>query len=701
MLLRFAILGLGAGAVYGLTGAGHRAHLPRLRASSTSPRAPSAWSARSSSTSPRQRRWRPRSRSSLALAFGAAIGAATHLLVMRPLRSRPGAVPADRHPGAVHRAARARGTALGSSAHGSWPSCCPSTPSTLLADVTVGKDRLIILGIGVAVTSPCAAVAVTPASVSPPPPSPRTVAPPPRSASRPTSSRRSTGRSAVCSPSSAPILIVNLTGLQVQTLTLLVVPALAAALVGGFRSFPLTFAGGLLIGVLESEIAYLQIEVRTRRHLDGWARSVPFLVIIVVLIVRGRSLPLRGDVAERPPELGSGRVRLRVGRPAHAAVAAVAVTLLDVAVLGATRSRLTAAVGFVTLSVVVVTGYTGQLSLAQFGLAGIGAWIAARLVASYDVPFELAVRSPASPAPCPSASSSGSRRLRTRGVNLAVATLGLALLLESQVLANPARTGGITGHRGRQPDVLRHRPRHVPPPGALRGVLRSSSSRWPPLSSPTCAESRTGRRLVAVRTNERAAAALGISVFGAKLYAFGLGAALRRGRRHPDRLPAPDRRLLPDVRGLRVDLRRRLRGDRRRRVGRRRAPRGRAGPGCPRRRRSSSCSASDLEDIFHLVGGLLLIGILLVDPERPRARSMPATSTISVPVSVALERPAAARGRPADHRAPDGPAAQPSTFAARRVRYGGVTALNDVSLDRPAGRGRRSHRRRTERARPR
>ncbi|MCZ7525367.1 MAG: hypothetical protein M5U14_02630 [Acidimicrobiia bacterium] len=37
---------------------------------------------------------------------------------------------------------------------------------------------------------------------------------------------------------------------------------------------------------------------------------------------------------------------------------------------------------------------------------------------------------------------------------------------------------------------------------------------------------RAGRRLVAVRTNERAAAALGISVFGAKLYAFGLSAAI-------------------------------------------------------------------------------------------------------------------------------------------------------------------------------
>src|SRR4029450_7888248 len=36
----------------------------------------------------------------------------------------------------------------------------------------------------------------------------------------------------------------------------------------------------------------------------------------------------------------------------------------------------------------------------------------------------------------------------------------------------------------------------------------------------------TGRQLIAVRTNERAAAALGVSVFGSKLYAFGLGSAL-------------------------------------------------------------------------------------------------------------------------------------------------------------------------------
>src|SRR6185503_20249148 len=83
----------------------------------------------------------------------------------------------------------------------------------------------------------------------------------------------------------AAVLIVNITGLQVLELTLLVVPALAAALVGGFRSFPLTLVGGLGIGILESEVAYFQVEVGASSLLRGAADSVPFLVIIVVLVV--------------------------------------------------------------------------------------------------------------------------------------------------------------------------------------------------------------------------------------------------------------------------------------------------------------------------------------------------------------------------------------------------------------------------------
>ena len=52
----------------------------------------------------------------------------------------------------------------------------------------------------------------------------------------------------------AGILVVPIIGLSVNQVLLLLVPALAAALVGGFTSFPLTLMGGVLIGVIEAEL---------------------------------------------------------------------------------------------------------------------------------------------------------------------------------------------------------------------------------------------------------------------------------------------------------------------------------------------------------------------------------------------------------------------------------------------------------------
>ena len=43
----------------------------------------------------------------------------------------------------------------------------------------------------------------------------------------------------------------------------------------------------------------------------------------------------------------------------------------------------------ILLSVVVLTGYAGQLSLAQYSIAGFGAYVAGRLVAVFDIPFLL------------------------------------------------------------------------------------------------------------------------------------------------------------------------------------------------------------------------------------------------------------------------------------------------------------------------
>jgi ABC-type branched-subunit amino acid transport system ATPase component/ABC-type branched-subunit amino acid transport system permease subunit len=177
------------------------------------------------------------------------------------------------------------------------------------------------------------------------------------------------------------------------------------------------------------------------------------------------------------------------------------------------------------LSIVVLTGYAGQISLAQWALAGIGALIAGRFVRAgvgvelsillgilLTIPVGLIFAVPA---------------LRTRGVNLAVVTLGLGFLVSEVVFANPNYLGnkldggtriGPVKLFGMHVDAFNH-PQAWATVSLVCFVLLA-------LLVANLRRSRTGRRLIAVRTNERAAASLGISVFGVKLYAFAVSAGL-------------------------------------------------------------------------------------------------------------------------------------------------------------------------------
>jgi branched-chain amino acid transport system permease protein len=67
-----------------------------------------------------------------------------------------------------------------------------------------------------------------------------------------------------------------------MTLSLLVVPALAAALVGLFRSFWLTIAGGIVIGVVEGLASSIDV-------VSDYRSAIPFIVILAVLLWSQRS----------------------------------------------------------------------------------------------------------------------------------------------------------------------------------------------------------------------------------------------------------------------------------------------------------------------------------------------------------------------------------------------------------------------------
>ena len=172
----------------------------------------------------------------------------------------------------------------------------------------------------------------------------------------------------------------------------------------------------------------------------------------------------------------------------------------------------------------MVTGYAGQLSLCQFALAGLGSWVCARLVAAAGVPFEVAIALALGLtvlAGCLVALVA----LRTRGTSLAVATLGLAFLIQDLILNNAPLTGGFLGTVVKNVTFFGWNVDPIEHPQAY-GVLVFIGFLGAGLLVANLRRGQAGRRLLAVRSNERAAASLGVGIYGAKVYAFGLGAAL-------------------------------------------------------------------------------------------------------------------------------------------------------------------------------
>ncbi len=314
------------------------------------------------------------------------------------------------------------------------------------------------------------------------------------------------------------------------TFSILVIGALATALLGGFRSYPAALLGGVFLGVAQSLATHWSNDLLEATHRQGVADAVPFLVIIVVLVVRGRGLPLRGSITDRLPRVGTGRVRPLV----VVALAALAVVWLftssaSCSAEGCTNvQRYVATIISVTfaiigLSVVVLTGYTGQLSLAQYALAGIGAFTAGKLTAAHGWSFEPALLVGVLVAMA-IGFLFGLPALRTRGVNLAVVTFGLGFAVLQLVFSNSSYTEnarvapeGIS-FLGLDVDPVHH-PRNY-------AMLCLAFLFLAALAVANLRRGRTGRRLLAVRTNERAAAAIGVNVLEAKLYAFTLSAGI-------------------------------------------------------------------------------------------------------------------------------------------------------------------------------
>jgi sulfate-transporting ATPase len=321
----------------------------------------------------------------------------------------------------------------------------------------------------------------------------------------------------------AGILVAPIVTLQVGTMTNLMLGALAAALVASFTSFPIAFLSAVVIGIAQVELQRYQSTLADWLHfsLQGFDRSVPFIVIVLVLAFRGQAIPLRDFFLQRLPSVGSGRVNPLL---VLAGVGVCCVLFLVTPAVWVDSFTVMFAVALILLSVVVVTGYGGQISLAQFAIAGFGAWAAGRLVAAAGFPFWAALIVGVL-ATVPLGIVFALPAVRTRGVALAVVTLGLGTAMELILFANGKYTGGFLGTSFGETKLFGwsiSSATHV----SRYAFFAFGCFLVAALAVSNVRRGRSGRRLLAVRTNERAAAALGINVPGAKLYAFGLSAAI-------------------------------------------------------------------------------------------------------------------------------------------------------------------------------
>jgi ABC-type branched-subunit amino acid transport system permease subunit/ABC-type branched-subunit amino acid transport system ATPase component len=304
----------------------------------------------------------------------------------------------------------------------------------------------------------------------------------------------------------------------------LLLRSLAAALIGGMRSFSLAVVGGLGIGVVEAVLLY------NNPTNPGLVDIVLLGVVLVAVVLRsGR----RGS-GERASWSFAPRVRQipdqlrQIWWVRHLAaigsLTALGLAILAPVVLGeASRQfQLSRVLLFaaVAVSIAILTGWTGQLSLGQFSFVGIGALSTAALVrAGWAFPFAVAAGCVFSVI---AAVVIGLPALRLRGLFLAVTTLAFAVAAETYLFTRPVFLGDSSVVFLPRPTVLGvdftgQRTYYYLCLGLLAVVL---------VLAGRLRRSGVGRSFLAVRDNEDGAAAFTVSPTRTKLQAFALGGGI-------------------------------------------------------------------------------------------------------------------------------------------------------------------------------
>jgi sulfate-transporting ATPase len=316
-------------------------------------------------------------------------------------------------------------------------------------------------------------------------------------------------------------LAEELATLDVTTLTLFIIDAFAAAIIARLSSLPMAYVGGLIIGLA---LSFQQNFLIWSGRWTSAANAIPAALLFIALLF----IP-EGRIVSRPKPRHSVERLPRIRQSAFG----LALVLAAVLVLAATLSRpnirqvdtgiLTA---FIMLSLVPLTGWANQISLAQITLVGCGAFAYIEwghtawgllAAAAFVVPIALLMAAPA---------------VRLQGLYLALSTLAFARMAEFLFFDQPK----VYGSANRPANPLNVFGWHVGDPFRLFGIdfpADAGLSIFTTLVFSVVAlllvytrRRSFGRRLIAMRDSPSACVTLGLNLSWTKLEVFALSGAI-------------------------------------------------------------------------------------------------------------------------------------------------------------------------------
>jgi branched-chain amino acid transport system permease protein len=328
----------------------------------------------------------------------------------------------------------------------------------------------------------------------------------------------------------AGILLASSLSFDYTILTFLVVNAYAAAMVGRLRSLPKTFAGAIGLGLLIEYglTAYTYISPDIIKQSDGLIygvkNSLPTIFLLVVMLLLPQDKLRVGRIAgTKLPRIPSWRATFLWS--AGLIVGAYVLTS-NMGIANNSRFGQTMCLPLIMLSLVLLIGYGGDVSLCQLSFVGVGALVAAR---GFDIPFtglgfhpQLTVLSLLTAFVLTAVVGAlvALPALRLRGLYISLGTLAIAAAMDHTVFET-----GLVGFGAQGSTIQVARPSYLDSERsfAMAVVVAFVLMAWVILS---IRRSKYGRILLATRDSQAACATLGFSTTLTRVAVFAMSAGL-------------------------------------------------------------------------------------------------------------------------------------------------------------------------------